>query len=383
MAELQIVKLMRREAKSSAELRHLLTMCVTQAQQTFPRVRLLEIDPADLDRDHHGFDPARTTLVIGDTDALVTHQSLEAMRVALSGDCEIVVPSPLQDFPRAEARPVYSLRGFEDLERAILDAAEPPREPPASHLPVALASPRWLQKIPPGRSVGRMLTDPTLLEELSNREDVTHTGVFFELADYYGQRREDILPLLPKSARRVLEVGCGRGLTAEIVGRRLGCPVVGVELNSEIAREAAERMDRVIVGNVLDVEIDGSFDVIIATEVLEHVADTEAFLRRMKKLLAPGGRLIMSVPNVGHYSVVTDLLRGRWDYVPAGLLCVTHARFFTRRSLSEWCERTGFSSYELHPQMTDLPADLDDLARLPETDHDSLRTHGFLVVCTR
>ena len=51
--------------------------------------------------------------------------------------------------------------------------------------------------------------------------------------------------------------------------------------------------------------------------------------------VTPGGRLVLSVPNVGHWAVVEDLLAGRWDYLPIGLLCYTHYRFFTRRTLAD------------------------------------------------
>lgn len=380
MVELQIVKLMRREARWSAELRHLLSMSVDQARRVFAPVRLIEID-RDLNGELPQLGTSHATLLIGDADVLVTRHSLGVMLTELSRGCEIVVPSPLHEFASASSRPVHSLSEFEALERAILKSAEPPEHRPVSHLPVALAAPQWLRRTRGDRRLARLLTDETLLQKSSATGTVGHAGVYFELADYYGQRRDDILPLLPRTAGRVLEVGCGRGRTAEMVGKQLGCPVTGVELNPEVAREAAERIDRVIVGDIMEVEIDDSFDVIIATEVLEHVQETEAFLRRMKGLLAPGGRLIMSIPNVGHYSVVADLLSGRWDYVPAGLLCITHVRFFTRRSLSEWCARAGFAEYEIHPQQTEVPAHLGQLVELPGADRESLRTHGFLVVC--
>ena len=67
----------------------------------------------------------------------------------------------------------------------------------------------------------------------------------------------------------------------------------------------------------------------------------------MRRLLRPGGRIVLSIPNVGHYSVVEDLLAGRWDYLPIGLLCYTHFRFFTRATLASWLERLGFSRYQI------------------------------------
>ena len=86
------------------------------------------------------------------------------------------------------------------------------------------------------------------------------------------------------------------------------------------------------------------------------------------------------MPNVGHYSIVEDLLAGRWDYVPMGLLCYTHFRFFTRATLESWIERAGFSSYEIVAQKGELPARLAALETVLEVDRESLATTGFYVV---
>ena len=157
--------------------------------------------------------------------------------------------------------------------------------------------------------------------------------------------------------------------------------MTGVELNPEVARDAATRLHRVIVGDVEDLDIGERFDAVIATELFEHLQYPESFLAKMKPLLRPGGRIVMSVPNVGHYSIVEDLLAGRWDYVPMGLLCYTHFRFFTRATLESWIERSGFSSYEIVAQKTELPENFTaDLGGRFEIDPESLATSGFYVV---
>ena len=63
---------------------------------------------------------------------------------------------------------------------------------------------------------------------------------------------------------------------------------------------------------------------------------------RVRPWLAPGGALIASVPNLGHWAVVDDLLRGRFDYVPYSILSGTHVRFFTRRTLTDLFEACGY-----------------------------------------
>lgn len=50
---------------------------------------------------------------------------------------------------------------------------------------------------------------------------------------------------------------------------------------------------------------------------------------------------MVSIPNVGHWSVIADLLEGRWDYCPVGIHCVTHLRFFTRHSVIQLLEHAG------------------------------------------
>ena len=89
---------------------------------------------------------------------------------------------------------------------------------------------------------------------------------------------------------------------------------------------------------------------------------------------------MLSVPNVGHYSVVEDLLAGRWDYLPIGLLCSTHYRFFTRRTLEDMLHSAGLHDFEIIPQSSEPPPWLGDLPDGMDIDAGSLSTHGFYVV---
>ena len=132
-------------------------------------------------------------------------------------------------------------------------------------------------------------------------------------------------------------------------------------------------------GDVETLDLEGRYDAVIALELVEHLVDSESFLARVRGLLAPGGRAIFSIPNVGHWSIIEDLLAARWDYLPIGLLCYTHYRFFTRRSLGDWLRRSGIERFELIPQRTELPERFAGLAGF-ETDPESLSTKGFYVI---
>jgi methionine biosynthesis protein MetW len=143
---------------------------------------------------------------------------------------------------------------------------------------------------------------------------------------------------------RILDVGCGTGALAESIKSRLAVEVVGIEPNAERAAIAKNRGLNVFQGVLSDEFLAeyGLFDVIIFADVLEHLADPGEMLLLAKRGLAPGGAIIVSVPNVAHWFVRWDLLRGRFDYRETGIMDATHLRWFTRESLSAWLRRMGF-----------------------------------------
>ena len=206
------------------------------------------------------------------------------------------------------------------------------------------------------------------------------------LPDYFGQRREDVLPLLPDAIDTLLDIGCGAGGFGALVKQRRGCRVVGLEQSEPVAALARRRLDQVWVGDALRVDPGARFDCVTCLDVIEHVADPDALLARIARhYLRPEGRLVASVPNVGHWSIVLDLLAGRWDYVPAGLLCTTHLRFFTRRSLLQLLDRHGFVPEHIEPVPAPAPAHVRErLAALVESgiqvDSASLDCCTFHVV---
>jgi SAM-dependent methyltransferase len=83
------------------------------------------------------------------------------------------------------------------------------------------------------------------------------------------------------------------------------------------------------------------FDVIIFADVLEHLAWPIGVLREYLKLLKDDGSVIVSLPNVGLWSVRFSLMFGRFRYEDSGVLDRTHLRFFTRRSATEMLDAAG------------------------------------------
>ncbi len=164
--------------------------------------------------------------------------------------------------------------------------------------------------------------------------------------EYYEHVREDIRDLLPASIERAFEVGCGEGNTLHWLKNYTRCSWTGgIELNGAAAEKARGKMDVIFTGNIETYTLpikNGSLDLILCLDVLEHLSDPWDVVSRLHRLLRPGGALIASIPNVVHYSVVLPLvLRGEWRYTPAGILDRTHLRFFNRITSIELLESSG------------------------------------------
>lgn len=164
-------------------------------------------------------------------------------------------------------------------------------------------------------------------------------------ASYYGYARPEVCALVPESARHVVDFGCAGGaLGRHLKATRPGVEVRGVEPVASVAERARAVLDDVLVGKAED-PLPATWprpDCIIFADVLEHLVDPWAAVRRARNLLSPDGTLVVSIPNVLHHSVASDLLRGRFDYRDAGVLDRTHLRFFTRDTAREMLEQAGF-----------------------------------------
>jgi 2-polyprenyl-3-methyl-5-hydroxy-6-metoxy-1,4-benzoquinol methylase len=158
----------------------------------------------------------------------------------------------------------------------------------------------------------------------------------------------------------VLDLGCASGRLGEALkGRGIASEVDGVELSETAAAEARGRLDRVWVADLADfdwAETADDYDVIIAADVLEHLADPWRTLRDLRHRLAPDGTIIASIPNIRYWKVIWDLLvRGEFRYVDEGILDRTHLRFFTRASIRRLFADSGYTIDHLAPNPIDRP----------------------------
>jgi len=156
--------------------------------------------------------------------------------------------------------------------------------------------------------------------------------------------------------RCALDVGAADGFLAELLTRQ-GWQVTALERDPAQAAKARGRCHEVIVADLDEAapRIEGAFAAIVYGDVLEHLGDPLPVLVALNRSLAPGGCVIVSVPNVAHLWVRLSLLLGRWDYAERGILDRTHLRFFTRRSFLRFLGDAGLDLEELITTPVPLP----------------------------
>ncbi|MDP8961933.1 MAG: methyltransferase domain-containing protein, partial [Actinomycetota bacterium] len=118
-------------------------------------------------------------------------------------------------------------------------------------------------------------------------------------------------------------------------------------------------LDRLVIGDIETLDLVAefgpeSFDVVVFGDVLEHLRNPVPVLRQTRDLLAAGGFVVISIPNIAHGDVRLALLQGRWDYRPLGLLDETHLRFFTWEGVERMLWEAGFASVEMRRTSTEL-----------------------------
>lgn len=168
-----------------------------------------------------------------------------------------------------------------------------------------------------------------------------------------------LLRAMMPSNVRVLDVGCGTGSVTVIANRDRGNTVIAIEPDPE--RAAVARARGLSVHNGLLDEAflaeHGGFDVVMSSDVIEHTAAPAEFVQMMARALRPGGLLLISVPNVAHWTVRLNLLFGRFDYEPVGIMDATHLRWFTTKTIADLVDRAGFDILEMrHSAGLGLPA---------------------------
>jgi SAM-dependent methyltransferase len=171
---------------------------------------------------------------------------------------------------------------------------------------------------------------------------------------YFSGARADFVSRLPKDqTARVLEIGCGTGATGALalMSGRAG-RYTGVELFESAASEARTVLSDVVVGDIERLTLPWQpcdFDALILSEVLEHLIEPWAVLKRLHPHIRPGAMVLASSPNVSHWRVIRELFEGRFQLGDRGVFDQTHMRWFTPDSYAAMFEDAGYQVMRVSP----------------------------------
>jgi 2-polyprenyl-3-methyl-5-hydroxy-6-metoxy-1,4-benzoquinol methylase len=173
----------------------------------------------------------------------------------------------------------------------------------------------------------------------------------------------------------VLELGAAAGYFTEWL-KQQGASVDVIDIDPEAGRATEPFARRVVIADLdsdgWEASLSGSgapprYDFIVCADVLEHLRDGARLLARLRPLLAPGGELLLSVPNVAHAAIIAGLVDDRFEYGGEGLLDPTHLRLYTWRSLGALLRDAGFrildwDATEVTPYASEFRARVESIA---------------------
>jgi 2-polyprenyl-3-methyl-5-hydroxy-6-metoxy-1,4-benzoquinol methylase len=169
--------------------------------------------------------------------------------------------------------------------------------------------------------------------------------------DYFSFIRLDLINLIDRNSSnlKVLEIGAAYGETLHYLKQEgVASEVVGVDLFEDVKnKQNYKKLDKFIFGNIEEIELneyETYFDLILLPDVLEHLIEPKKVLDKLKKYLTQEGKIILSMPNIRHYSAMNKIfLKGDFKYEESGLFDYTHMRFYCRKNIKELIEACGYA----------------------------------------
>jgi 2-polyprenyl-3-methyl-5-hydroxy-6-metoxy-1,4-benzoquinol methylase len=230
--------------------------------------------------------------------------------------------------------------------------------------------------------------------------EARYGNIRFDTGDVqFDDRVQTVMGLIRSTgAKRILDVGCGDGFMSQEF-RKLGMYVIGVDASPGAVEAAKTRCDEAYVADLGNARLplpDGCADLIWAGEIIEHVFDTESFLEDLLRVMQPGGRLILSTPNLASWINRISLLFGQqpfftelgvrksnWGSIfrkagePAG-----HIRNFTPNGLRHLAVSCGWKFESLHGAGLIVSKSLRGFDRIVSHAVPSLAT-DLIIICRK
>lgn len=169
-----------------------------------------------------------------------------------------------------------------------------------------------------------------------------NTKMTDQLNNSYTGLRPDLLQYVTGEKLNILDVGCATGNNGKWLKENKNINFLsGIEIDEKMGKTAEKIYDKLLIGNIEHIDLatvfqNHNFDFIILGDVLEHLVDPWATLSTLTDLLKPGGKIIISLPNIQHLNTFYNLyIKGEWVYNQRGIYDKTHLRWFTKKNIEQ------------------------------------------------
>lgn len=146
----------------------------------------------------------------------------------------------------------------------------------------------------------------------------------------------------------ILDVGCGTGLLAELLGNTFKLRSGGIDISPKDCSLAANRVNEVVCGNISskkeNIIFSQKYDLVIATDVFEHLTHLNIVMENIRNLTTTGGLLLIDTGDIGRMGAI---LGGRRNPF---LSDKGHINYFSRRTMELMLTRNGYKILELHDE---------------------------------
>ncbi len=146
------------------------------------------------------------------------------------------------------------------------------------------------------------------------------------------------------SDSRIIDFGCHDGSIGKIIKHTVDCQFWGLDIDNKALKKAGKVLDKVILADIEKPIPDvpkNFFDIIVLSNILEHLRDPVGALKNCQKHLKKDGLMVVAVPNIAYWNIRLELLMGRFTYQKWGILDPDHLRFFTRQTFLKTLNKAG------------------------------------------